>query len=229
MKKGFAMVLALAMLLGACAMAEGRTLTVQGVGVVQVAADRATVSLGVRETGPDVMSTQASVNEKIAAVIAALTEAGVEPGALSTGSIGIYSNYDYSGEVEQIVGYTAYNSLLFTVTDVDNVGSLIDAAFAAGANNLDYVEFNAADTAEAGEQALALAVQSAGKKAETLAAAAGVQLGEILEIRDNDEMGYGYGNAFAATEDAGKGMATSVLPSQQQVTAAVYITYALGE
>ena len=41
MKKGFAMVLALAMLLGACAMAEGRTLTVQGVGVVQVAADRA--------------------------------------------------------------------------------------------------------------------------------------------------------------------------------------------
>ena len=229
MKKVFATVLALALLLGACAMAEGHTLTVQGMGAVQVAADRATVSLGVRETGPDVMSTQATVNEKIAAVIDALTEAGVEPGALSTGSISIYSNYDYSGDVEQIVGYTAYNSLLFTVTDVDSVGSFIDAAFAAGANNLDYVEFTAADTAEAGEQALALAVQSAGRKAAVLADAAGVQLGDILEIRDNEETGYGYGNAFAVTEDAGKGAGTSVLPSQQTVSAIVTITYAIGE
>ena len=228
MKRIFAMVLALAMLLGIGAMAEGRTLTVQGVGVVKVSADRATVSLGVREAAPDVMTAQSTVNGKMESVIAALVEAGIASEGMATGSIGIYPNYDYSGEMEQIAGYTAYNSLVFTVTDVENVGAYIDAAFAAGANNLDYVEFSAADTAEAGDQALALAMESAKKKAATLAAAADGELGDILEIRDNQE-GWDVNNAFAArSEDTGMGSGTQVLPSQQQVSAFVYVTYEIA-
>ena len=230
MKKIVALMMVLAVaLLGMTAMAEGRTLTVQGVGVVNVDADRATVSLGVRETSADVITAQSTVNGKMDAVIKALSEAGLPAEGMSTGGIGIYPNYDYSGEMEQIVGYTAYNNLTITVMDVDAVGGYIDAAFAAGANSLDYVEFSAADTAEAGDQALQLAVDSAVKKAETLAAAAGVKLGEITEIRDNFDGGFDINSAFAATKEAAEGEATQLMPGRQQISATVFITYEIKD
>ena len=224
MKRIMAVLMAMLMLVGACAAAEAATMTVQGTGIVQVDADRATISLGVRDVAVDVMTAQAAVNERIAAVIDALKEAGAPTDAIVTNGIGIYPNYDYS-DGETIIGYTAYNGIYVTLADVDNVGAYIDAAFAAGANSLDYVEFSAAQTDEAADKALTLAVQSARAKAETLAAAAGVRLGEIVELRDSENAGYDMNDAFAATEDAGKGAATQVLPSRQQVTATVYITF----
>ena len=230
MKKLFVICLAVMLLLGACAVAEQATLTVQGVGVVTVDADRASVTLGVREIAPEVATAQGAVNEKMDAVVAALTAAGAEDGAIATSGIGIYPNYDYSGEIEQITSYTAYNSVVVTVKDVENVGAYIDAAFAAGANSLDYVEFSAADTAEAADQALALAVQSATQKARVLADAAGVELGAIVEMRDNPDAGYyDVNRAYAVTEDSGMGAGTQVLPTRQQVTATVSITFAIGE
>lgn len=230
MKKLIAICMMLAMLLGACAVAEQATMTVQGVGVVKVNADRASVTLGVREVAPDVAGAQGAMNDKMTAVIAALREAGAEEGAIATSGIGIYPNYDYSGEYERICGYTAYNSVIVTLTDVESVGAYIDAAFAAGANSLDYVEFTAADTAEAAEQALSLAVQSATQKARVLADAAGVELGSIVEIRDNSDTGYyDVNRAYAVSKDAGMGGGTEVLPSRQEVSATVSITFAIGE
>ena len=234
MKKALAILMALAMLLAGSALAEAasagqRTLRVQGVGVVTVDADRATVSLGVREVAPDVKRAQGTVNEKMDAIIAALREAGIEDGAISSSGIGVYANYSYDDNGDETISsYTAYNTLSLVVNDPDNVGMYIDIAFEAGANSLDYVDFSAANTAEAGEQALRLAVESAGKKAAVLADAAGVKLGTIVEIVDNADLTYyDERNAYAVTKDAGMGAGTQVLPSRQQVTATVTITFAI--
>ena len=115
MKKLIAICLVLTLLLGACAVAEQATLTVQGVGVVTVDADRASVTLGVREIAPEVATAQGAVNAKMDAVYAALKEAGAEDSAIATSGIGIYPNYDYSGEIEQISSYTAYNLSLIHI------------------------------------------------------------------------------------------------------------------
>ena len=50
-----------------------------------------------------------------------------------TGLYNIYPNYNYD-EGETISGYTAYNNIYVTVSDVNNTGAYIDAAFAAGAS-----------------------------------------------------------------------------------------------
>jgi hypothetical protein len=227
--KLFAVLLAVLLLAGIGAVAEG-TMTVKGTGVVSVDADTANISLGVRLVADDVMTAQSQVNEKLAAIIDALNGAGVGREAISTNSIGIYTNYDYSTEEERITGYTAYNSILITLTDVDSVGAVIDTAFAAGANSLDYVEFSARNTAEAADKALALAVDSAKKKAQTLADAAGVKLGDIVQITDNQDYGYDDSSrAYAVTEEADAGSGTMVLASKQTVTANVIITFAIGE
>lgn len=213
MRKMFAMLLCLAVLaLGTgAALADGTTLSVTGNGTVLVESDLAIVTVGVQETSKDVLEAQSTVNEKIAAIKQALLDAGVEESSINTDSINIYANYDYSDNTEVIVGYTARNSLSVRTTDMDNVGSLIDAAFAAGANTLDNVQFTVQDDTQAREQALTMAVEDARRKADVLASAAGLQVASIESISEGgvsvyDSMrNYAADTVMAAEESGGAG------------------------
>lgn len=213
MKKMFAMLLCLAILaLGTgAALADGTKLSVTGSGTVLVESDLAIVTVGVQETSKDVLEAQSTVNEKIAAIKQALLDAGVEESEINTDSINIYANYDYSDNTEVIVGYTARNSLSVRNTDMDNVGSLIDAAFAAGANTLDNVQFTVQDDTQAREQALTMAVEDARRKADVLASAAGLQVASIERISEGgvsvyDSMrNYAADTVMAAEESGGAG------------------------
>ena len=194
----------------ALAEGEGTKLSVSGNGTVLVESDLAIVTVGVREASADVLVAQASVNEKIAAIKQALLDAGVQETEINTDSINIYANYDYSDNTEVIVGYTANNSLSVRTTDIDNVGALIDAAFAAGANTLDNVQFTVQDDSEAREQALTKAVEDARRKADVLAAAAGMQVTAIESIAESGVYTYDSMRNFAqmdaaATEESGAG------------------------
>ena len=164
-----------------------------------------------QETSKDVLEAQSTVNEKIAAIKQALLDTGVEESEINTDSINIYANYDYSDNTEVIVGYTARNSLSVRTTDMDNVGSLIDAAFAAGANTLDNVQFTVQDDTQAREQALTMAVEDARRKADVLASAAGLQVASIERISEGgvsvyDSMrNYAADTVMAAEESGGAG------------------------
>ena len=232
MKKLFCAVVALVLALGAVgAMAEG--LVARGTGYVTVKADTASISLGIRQYAKDVRDAQQAVNRCIDAVIAALTEAGVEKENMSTDSIYIYPEYDYSSssDGEKIIGYYASNSLTVVTSDIDNVGAYIDAAFEAGANTLDGVSFNASDTSDAYDRALAMAIEDAARKAAVMAKAAGVELGEIENITEGESYGYNgtamYGRNAVTEEDAGAG--TQVIAARQQVSATVTVEFDLKD
>ena len=214
----------------ALAEGEGTKLSVSGNGTVLVESDLAIVTVGVREASADVLVAQASVNEKIAAIKQALLDAGVQETEINTDSINIYANYDYSDNTEVIVGYTANNSLSVRTTDIDNVGALIDAAFAAGANTLDNVQFTVQDDSEAREQALTKAVEDARRKADVLAAAAGMQVTAIESIAESGVYTYDSMRNFAqmdaaATEESGAG--TLVQAALVSVDASVSMDFIL--
>ena len=214
----------------ALAEGEGTKLSVSGNGTVLVKSDLAIVTVGVREASADVLVAQATVNEKIAAIKQALLDAGVQETEINTDSINIYANYDYSDNTEVIVGYTANNSLSVRTTDIDNVGALIDAAFAAGANTLDNVQFTVQDDSEAREQALTKAVEDARRKADVLAAAAGMQVTAIESIAESGVYTYDSMRNFAqmdaaATEESGAG--TLVQAALVSVDASVSMDFIL--
>ena len=214
----------------ALAEGEGTKLSVSGNGTVLVESDLAIVTVGVREASADVLVAQATVNEKIAAIKQALLDAGVQETEINTDSINIYANYDYSDNTEVIVGYTANNSLSVRTTDIDNVGALIDAAFAAGANTLDNVQFTVQDVSEAREQALTKAVEDARRKADVLAAAAGMQVTAIESIAESGVYTYDSMRNFAqmdaaATEESGAG--TLVQAALVSVDASVSMDFIL--
>ena len=66
---------------------------------------------------------------------------------------------------------------------MENVGALIDAAFQAGANTLDQVQFTVQDDTQAREQALTGAIEDAMRKAEVMASAAGMAVDSIEPLR----------------------------------------------
>ena len=233
MKKIFAILLALALLTGFAALADEAEMRVSGTGTVYMQADRASASLGVNLTGEDLGELQQRANATVAAVVEALTEAGLDEKNISTNYIYISPRYDYSGDTERLVGYSINNSMTISTEKIDNIGTYIDAAFAAGANTFDSINFSVSDDSAARMQALELAVQDARQKAETIAAASGKKLGEIEEIVEGSHKDYYYNstsgvarNAIAesvAMDDAG----TTVRAAQINVTASVQITYGL--
>ena len=228
MKKLTALFIAVAMLLmTASALAETK-ITVSGTGEVRVSADTAVISVGVNARDKDVLKAQKKVNEAIASIRKALIDKGVEEENINTEFINIYAIYDYQGDEEQLAAYNASSTLAVRVTDMESVGSLIDIAFAAGANTLNGITFSASDTEEAKALALEQAVEDAKQKAEILADAGGLKITGIEVISENGVYSYenSIGNVYARGMDlAYKEAGTVVQAAKLIVNASVSITF----
>ena len=234
MRKVLAAILAAMLLLSCAALAEeagAPVMTVYGSGVVSVLADQATVVLGVEEKAEDVLEAQNAVNEKINAIYDALIEYGVEPKNIGTDRINILANYSYPLDIQVLDGYTASNTLEVRTTDIDSVGEIIDVAFEAGANELNGVNLSASNTEEAKQQALTLAVQNAMTKAQTLADAAGVGIGSILSIEEQQSSSYygaAPGAAYMNLREEADSASTLVQASTIEVSASVVMEFEMG-
>ena len=229
MKKGIAFVVAVVLMLASLPALAETQITVSGSGETRVSADTAVISLGVSARNKDVLKAQQSVNETIAAIRKSLIAQGVPEEHINTEFINIYAIYDYSSDQEQLAAYSANSTLAIRVTDMQNVGSLIDLAFASGANTLNGISFSASDTEEAKNTAMKKAVENAKKKAQILAEAAGLRITGIESVSENGVRSYenNVGNVYAKgmdmmeAEDAG----TVVQSAKLVVSADVSIAF----
>jgi len=221
------------MLLCGCALADDdSTLVVNGSGKVFMEANQASASLGISMTGEDLAQLQQQANETVAGIYAALVQAGLDEKNISTNYFFMSPRYDYSDGTEKIVGYSINNSLTIVTDEIDKIGAYIDAAFAAGANTFDSINFTVKDDSDARKQALELAVQDARAKADVIAAASGMGLESVVEIKEISQNEYYYNSAtgsakFAAAESAAYDAGTTVRAAQVKVTANVEISYEL--
>ena len=71
------------------------------------------------------------------------------------------------------------NTVYVTVRDLDKLGDLLDTMVQAGANTVNSIQFDVANKDKALAPARDAAVKDATAKAQELAAAAGMQLGEL--------------------------------------------------
>lgn len=228
MKRFVAFILAALILLCASALADNE-LNVSGRGTVMLEADRAEISLGISLAGTDLTELQREMNQTVEDICAALEAQGVAEKDISTNYLYIYPQYDYSQEISTVVGYSLNNNLTIATDDIDMVGTLIDAAFAAGANSFDSLNFSVKDKTTAYDSALKLAVSDAIEKANVIADASGVQLKGIVAIDETGDA-YDYSNntssaqiEYASADSAAAG--TTVRAAQIAVTANVKITF----
>ncbi len=191
--------LLVAMLLSACAPASvnsdehPRTIFVNGTGRVTLTPDIAHISIGVVTEDKDAGSAVTANTTQSQAVMDALKGFGVADEDIRTTNFSIYPQQDWSQDVPVIVSYRVQNSVLVTVRDLDQIGGILDAVVRAGANAINGIQFDVEDREAAYTLALEAAVQNARSRAETLAEAAGVDLGEVRSI---DTFVYGGGFMF---------------------------------
>ena len=227
MKKILSLLLTLLLILSVPTLAFADSeITVTGTGEVQVPADMAIVSLGVTVTDKEVLKAQKRANQAVADIREALIDLGIEEEDINTDYINIYAQYDYSAGTEVLAGYYAGSTLAIRVTDMEQVGEVIDAAFAAGANTLNGITFSATDTKDAKAKALKAAVEDAREKAEVLAAASDLELLSIESITEGGTFSYDRGvmNNFAKEEAAAGTMNSSTVVRAAKLTVSSSVT-----
>lgn len=164
-------------------------ISVTGEGEESMRPDMALLSFSVMRQAETAREALDANNEAMAQVIAALKADGVEDRDLQTAGIQINPRYEYptspNGRQRQVLtGYEVSNTLTVRVRDVQKTGAILDKVVSLGVNQGGGISFTNTDPAAAIESARREAVADAIAKARTLAQAAGVELGPILEISE---------------------------------------------
>jgi len=164
---------------------------VSGQGSVSVAPDMAVLSLSVTREADTARAALDASSAAMHDVLEAMRVEGIEARDLQTSDFSIQPRYFHpavsqSGQREppRIVGYTVHNSLTVRIRDISALGAILDKSVTLGVNEGGNIMFTNTDPSAALEQARVTAVQQAVAKAQTLAAAAGVKAGKILEISE---------------------------------------------
>ncbi len=163
-----------------------RTISVSGTGVVKLDPDTASVSLGVVATNESLEEAQTTVAENLASITQSLTDAGIAAEDVKTSSYNVYpvAEYDRDGNYVGIERYEVSAGLEVIVRDIDSVGTVLDGAVAAGANNVWGISFYVDDPSMAASQARQSAVEDARGKADELATAGGMVVVNIVSINE---------------------------------------------
>ena len=152
-------------------------------GDARVVPDRAMLTVAVESQAPSAAKAGSDNAARQTKVIDALKAVGIAAAQIRTSGYNVFPEYAQGdGRAPRITGYRAHNSVQVEVRDIASVGKVIDAALAAGANNIGSVNLFASNTDAARKEALQKAVAKARIEAEAVAAAAGGSLGALLEL-----------------------------------------------
>lgn len=153
---------------------------VTGVGEVPVVPDIAVLSIGVQAQKDTVAEAQQAAVEAMNGVMGVLDTYNIEEEDIQTQQFSIQPVYRWDNEEQTLLGYSVTNIVIVKIRDIDDAGSIIDAAVAAGG---DYTRVNSicftVDEPEAYyEDARQEAMEDAEAKANQLAELGGVKLGK---------------------------------------------------
>jgi uncharacterized protein len=201
----------------------GRGITVTGTGDLRATPNRADLSFGVQSNGSTAADALAANSAEVRRLIEALKNAGVAAKDLKTEHFDVSPRYDVD-KVQTPRGYSASASVTVSNQPLDRAARLSDIAVASGADNVSGPSLSVADRDAQYRRALERAFDDARSKAETLAAAADVSLGEVTAIVEGSQPdGPVYALAARSAEDR-----MPIEPGSEQITATVTVTFSLG-
>lgn len=211
---------------------EPATITVTGTGDAVGIPDVATMSFSVVEQGSTVEAVTTATNTAMANIVATLKSAGIKDADIQTTGYNLNPRYDYSEDkTGEIAGYTLTQSVTVKIRDLENVGSVVDTATGAGANDISSPVFAIDDPENVKTEARAEAFEKAKAKAESLADAAGVNLGAIVTFSEDDGgvvSPQPYYERSALAIDYAAGDLATIETGSQEVNVSVSVTYAIN-
>jgi uncharacterized protein len=195
-------------------------ITVLGTASANLIPNRASFAFGTVSQAATATAGLTASSQSVARVIAALKRLGVAQADIQTADVSLSPRTNDNGD--EIVGYTASNTVTATVRKIGDAGDVVDAAVGAGANQVSGPNLLASDQDAAYRNALERAVADARAKAETLATASSSTLGKITAIVEG-------GGAIPMPVAVGaKDSSLPIEPGTQKIEATVSVTFTLS-
>jgi uncharacterized protein len=198
-------------------------ITVTGIGHVDAVPDEAEFSLGITTNAQTARAALTANSARMQRLIAALKAAGVAERDIKTQNVSVGPSYD--GGPEKTEGYAATNSVSVRIQQIDRAGAVLEAASNAGANQVYGPALTREDREGLEQKALENAVANARKRADTLAKAAGVDVGRVAAIVEGADRGSFYEGGRVAMDAVST--PAPIEKGTEEITASVTVTFAI--
>ena len=164
-----------------------RTISVSGTGTVLASPDIATVRIGVESRNADVKQALNATADRMKAVVAAVKAAGVAEKDISTVDYRVdfmQNDQQQSSATGRSGTYIVTDVAEVTIREISRLGTVLDGALGAGADDLQGVTFALANPAPVEQRARAVAFRQAYDRADQLAKLSGSTIVRALKISE---------------------------------------------
>ncbi len=204
-----------------------RRIAVQGLGVVTARPDVAVIQAGVTAQAPSAKAALDAHNEVMVKLLAELEAFGLAMRDVQSRQVNLRAIYPRRKSDQESApapsAFRATGNLSIRLREVDRLGDLLDRLTTAGANNISGLNFAVGEPEALQDKARKLAIQDARRRAGIYAAEAGVQLGEVLRIREG-----GVPSRFREFRTlAASGSRNPTAPGETEIRMAVTVVFAL--
>jgi uncharacterized protein YggE len=124
-----------------------------------------------------------------------------------------------------VIGYTVSNVVRVELRRIEQVGPVVDASLAKGANQINSIQFSSSTASEARRTAMADAVRDARADADALARAAGGSVGQLIEITSSAPPIRPMYAEVMMRSTAKADVATPIEPGEQVISASVSVIW----
>ena len=189
---------------------QKRTISLSATGAVKTTPDRVDISTGVVSEAKSAREALDANTAAMTKVVEALKADGIEAKDIQTVnfSVGpVYEQRPYDrpdGKAPEVVGYRVTNQVRITLRDIKTLGAILDKVVSLGSNQIDSIEFGVDEPEALKDEARKLALKNVTDNAKLYAEAAGVILGQILSVSEEESAYYPRAVPAAARMDTAK-------------------------
>lgn len=178
---------------------DGPHITATGEGKVTVAPDVARISLTARYRNASPGAAKQAVDRSVEAFLDLAPRFAIAAADVTAGDIAVSEDIDTDNNGRKISnGFVARRDITVELHDLARLGEFLDAALAAGVNEVDDIAFESSRADALRIEARAKAVADAREKAGGLAQAFGATLGPVYSINSLNST---YGDRYAESLD----------------------------
>ncbi|MCC7256959.1 MAG: SIMPL domain-containing protein [Gammaproteobacteria bacterium] len=172
----------------AAAPALPRSVTVTGTGTVTGEPDEAHVQLTVQKSNPAMDKARAEAVAVVERFLALTKRLGIDAKKVRTTSAVVNPEYRWDQPTgrQVLIGYSVQRQLEVELTNLDQLGALIEGAVDAGVTHVSPPQLDSSKRRELNRQALAAAARDAEANARAIAGTLGMKLGALRDLSAGD-------------------------------------------
>ncbi len=161
---------------------DGPHVVASGEGKVTVAPDMATITLTAKYRNADASAAKRQVDQGVNALLKLAPDFGIGPKDVTAADLSLHESFTEDGDRRTPNGFVASREVTVDLRTLGKLSAFLDAAVAAGVNEVNNVDFTSSRKDALRLQARAKAVANAREEAAGLATAFGASVGPVYSI-----------------------------------------------